>query len=259
VITLDELGLFPCPYCGGDGPEVADADVESDARIAVMFDACCEAMCSVAQAIAESGAGDFRDLLEACGYQDLVYAPTSMRRVVEEGGGYLADRRIRVAPIPWAQAREFVQAYHRHTRPPAGWLFGFGAWNGEVLIGVVVVGRPVARRLDDGRVAEVTRLCVLPDSPLVLHACSQLYAAAAREAARRGYSRIVSYTLASEQGTSLRAAGWSIESESQGGEWSRRGRKRPAAVAPGRKVRWGLVLRPKVPRAPRAAQDDSAA
>ena len=52
--------------------------------------------------------------------------------------------------------------------------------------------------------AEVTRLC----SDGTRNVCSLLYAAAWRAARAMGYRKLITYTLATEPGTSLRAAGW---------------------------------------------------
>jgi hypothetical protein len=41
--------------------------------------------------------------------------------------------------------------------------------------------------------------------------CSMLYAHSAREAERRGFSRIITYIRDDEEGISLRAAGWVCE------------------------------------------------
>jgi hypothetical protein len=48
-----------------------------------------------------------------------------------------------------------------------------------------------------------------------------LYAAAWRAARALGYRRMVTYTLESEQGASLRAAGWMQIRTSAGGPWAR--------------------------------------
>lgn len=105
---------------------------------------------------------------------------------------------------------------------------------------VAVVGRPVNRHLDDGWTLEVLRLAG-DGTP---HQCSFLYGAAARATAAAGYLRLVTYTLASEPGTSLRA-------EVHGHSWSCPARPRPGAVKGEAKVRWERQLgeRPAEPRA----------
>lgn len=59
--------------------------------------------------------------------------------------------RLRLVPVTFRQAREFVRDWHRHHRPPIGHKFSIGAADeaGD-LVGVAIVGRPVARQLDDG-------------------------------------------------------------------------------------------------------------
>lgn len=124
--------------------------------------------------------------------------------------------RLNAVPITFEQAAEFVREHHRHHTPPVGHKFSIGAaLNGE-LVGVVIVGRPVSRRRDDGQTLEVTRLCTVGDR----NACSFLYGAAARAAFALGYSRIGTYILKRETGTSLAAAGWKLIGETPGKSWS---------------------------------------
>ncbi len=56
--------------------------------------------------------------------------------------------------------------------------------------------------------AEVTRVCVRPDAPR--NANSFLYGACWRAWRAMGGTRLVTYTLASESGASLRGAGWKL-------------------------------------------------
>ena len=88
-------------------------------------------------------------------------------------------------------------------------------------MGVAIVGRPVSRRLDDGWTLEVNRLCTTGER----NACSMLYGAAWRAARAMGYKRLITYTLISEKGTSLRAAGWKCVGEAGGLRWT--GKRRP--------------------------------
>lgn len=124
--------------------------------------------------------------------------------------------KLETAPIAFADAAAFVREHHRHHTPPVGHKFSIAAVDGEDVVGVVIVGRPVARRRDDGRTLEVTRLCTIGSR----NACSFLYGAAARAAFALGYSRIGTYTLKSEPGTSLKAAGWKLIAETPGKSWS---------------------------------------
>jgi len=99
--------------------------------------------------------------------------------------------RLRTVPVTFVQACEFVTDWHRHHRRPVGHKFSIGvADERDVLVGVAVVGRPVARHLDDGLTLEVTR--VATDG--TANACSLLYAAAWQAAKALGYRRLVTYT-----------------------------------------------------------------
>ncbi|MDA0565148.1 hypothetical protein LG943_12595 [Streptomonospora sp. S1-112] len=112
---------------------------------------------------------------------------------------------LHLVPVPFAEARAFIEVWHRHLGPPRGHKFSLGAADDSgVLVAVAIVGRPVARGLDNGRTLEVTRLAT-DGTP---NACSMLLAAAWRAAKALGYRRLVTYTRAEEPGTSLRAAGW---------------------------------------------------
>ncbi len=84
------------------------------------------------------------------------------------------------------------------------------------LCGVAVVGRPPNRNNDDGQTAEVLR--VATDG--TQNACSALYGAAARSSKAMGFSRILTYTLDSETGASLRGTGWVMEEEGIVSKWT---------------------------------------
>lgn len=144
-----------------------------------------------------------------------------------------------LCPVTIRAAREFVDAHHRHHRAPQGGLFAVGVASADELIGVAIIGRPVARAFADGWTAEVTRVCVLPS---LLNACSMLYGAAWRAARALGYRRLVTYTLRREPGTSLRAAGWTELGRAGGGEWSCPARPRAKASFPTEpKTLWEVV------------------
>ena len=109
-----------------------------------------------------------------------------------------------LTPISLSEANAFVALWHRHHKPVVGHKFSIGCEADGRLAGVAIVGRPVSRYLDDGKTLEVNRLC----TDGTKNACSFLYAAAARAARAMGYQRIITYTLDTEGGASLRAAGW---------------------------------------------------
>lgn len=143
--------------------------------------------------------------------------------------------RLHIVPITLRTARAYVNATHRHLRAPAGAKLAIAVHDTRArLRGVAILGRPVARRLDNGATIEVTR--VATDG--CRNACSALYGAAVRVARALGYSRVISYTLASEPGTSLRAAGWAKVGPTRGGTWSRPGRRRDDLHPLGPKQRW---------------------
>ncbi len=117
---------------------------------------------------------------------------------------------VHIVPITYADARDFVTAWHRHHRPPQGHKFSIGAATADgVLHGVAIIGRPVARHYDDGATLEVTRTCT--DGSANVN--SALYAAAWRATKALGYSRLITYTQAGEAGASLRGAGWRVVAE----------------------------------------------
>lgn len=145
---------------------------------------------------------------------------------------------LEAVPLELKQANEFVSKLHRHHDAVYRDKFRIGAMlNGE-LVGVVQLGRPVSRELDNGKTIEVVRLC----TDGTKNVCSFLYAKAARIAKEMGYEKIITYILESESGTSLKAAGWHQEATTRGGSWScpSRPRKTTAPTVP--KKRYAKVL-----------------
>ena len=135
-------------------------------------------------------------------------------------------------------ARAYVDEIHRHHRAPQGGLFAIGAADGGRIVGCAIIGRPVARMLDDGYTAEVTRLT----TDGTRNVCSLLYGAARRAARALGYRRLITYTLATESGTSLIASGWKASATSPGGSWSVPSRPRVDKHPTVAKVRWEANL-----------------
>ena len=99
-----------------------------------------------------------------------------------------------------------------------GHKFSIAASDGEKIVGVAIVGRPVSRYLDNGLTLEVNRLC----TDGTRNACSFLYSAAWRAARNLGYKKLITYILASETGSSLKAAGWKCVGECGGKRWNGR-------------------------------------
>jgi hypothetical protein len=120
------------------------------------------------------------------------------------------------------EANAFVREHHRHHKPVVGHLFSLGAALEGKIVGIAIVGRPVARGRDDGVTAEVTRLATDGTD----NACSFLYGASARAAFALGFKRIGTYILASERGKSLSAAGWRQIAEVRGRSWDTPSRPR---------------------------------
>ncbi|MFQ5503433.1 MAG: XF1762 family protein [Planctomycetota bacterium] len=141
---------------------------------------------------------------------------------------------LQLQPITFAEASEFIRIYHRHHPPSVGWLFGIAVSHRDAVCGVIVVGRPVARHLDDGWTAEVTRCC----TDGTQNACSMLYASAWRAVRAMGYRRLISYTLKSEGGASMRASGYRLVGEIKGSSWSRPSRPRVDKHTMGQRLLW---------------------
>lgn len=119
----------------------------------------------------------------------------------------MSGPRLEIVPVSWRDACAFVDTWHRHHRRPAGHKFCLGvATEQGVLVGVALVGRPVARNYDDGHTLEVNRTAT-DGTP---NANSALYGAAWRAAKALGYRRLITYTQAGESGASLRGAGWTV-------------------------------------------------
>lgn len=120
---------------------------------------------------------------------------------------------IEVRETTLREANAYVEQRHRHHGKVVGHKWSLAAYKNGSLCGVAIVGRPVSRHLDNGATLEVTRLC----TDGTRNACSVLYAACAKRAKREGYEKIITYTLQSEPGSSLRASGWTLETEKAGG------------------------------------------
>ena len=153
---------------------------------------------------------------------------------------------MNLRPMSITEARRVVGKWHRHNKPPQGGLYAIAAEDSGELVGVVIVGRPIARMLDDGLTCEVTRLATNGAN----NACSMLYGAAMRSAKALGYRTIYTYTLQEEPGTSLRASGWEHDADLKARpSWSCPSRPRTQTDMfgdhqrpPGAKQRWKKAL-----------------
>jgi hypothetical protein len=160
-----------CPFCG----EMATCSVREvwHASREIEFDACCEAN------------------LE--GWIESIHSWTRRERVqwmYEETGlivkdllmsgdvlQWTVDYGLKLGPVSFADAREFVERNHRHCKAPVGWKYGQAVFNGSKMVGVMMAGRPVSAALQAQGCLEINRVCVLDTRPraLIENACSMLY------------------------------------------------------------------------------------
>ena len=150
---------------------------------------------------------------------------------------------LRIAPSSISAARKFVGQHHRHNLPPHAGLFAWRLEEDGETRGVAIIGRPVARKLDDGYTAEITRCC----TDGVSNGCSMLYGAAVRACRALGFNSVITYTLQSDAGVSLKASNWKLEKELPAtSHWTRPryqedlfGNQRRS---PDPKIRWRITL-----------------
>lgn len=144
---------------------------------------------------------------------------------------------MEAVPLHLREANAFVAHHHRHNLPTVGCKFAIGAAHDGKLVGVAIAGRSVCRRFDDGKTLGILR--VATDG--TANACSFLYSRCAKIARLMGYKSIITYTLESEGGASLRAVGAKATGPLQSHEWSNptRPRKRQQ-VYHEPKYRWEL-------------------
>ncbi len=134
---------------------------------------------------------------------------------------------MNAVPISFSEANQYIAQHHRHHKPAPRDKFRVGCEVDGKLVGVAMVGQPVARLLCDGYTLEVTRLCTDGTKGV----CSFLYSRCARIARELGYKKIITYILEEESGTSLKASGWHLEKEKcGGGTWNMPGRPREIVV-----------------------------
>lgn len=149
--------------------------------------------------------------------------------------------KLRAVPITLRAANAIIDAQHRHNDAVRGHRFSVAAYADEMLCGVGILGRPVGRGADDGLTGEITRVCVMDDAPL--GTCSFLYARLWQAWKALGGTKVITYTLQSESGASLRGAGFLRAAELPARapeQWANRpGRKLQAVVAEP-KIRWEL-------------------
>lgn len=250
VTLFDDVGEL-CPFCGEEaGLELFE--VWRDDR-AFMVDACCESASTMwLEYLPEATREEWQQLFAGVGI------PVRGVWLTDPGRRFTIDFGLTFCEVDLATAKAFVNEHHRHNPPPAGWRWGLGLRNDVDLVAVAMVGRAVSKAFDKDKVVEVNRVCVRDTDPrkLTWNACSMLYGAAAREAKRRGFERIVTYITEQESGTSLRAAGWTLVDEKlnpvyspnahlayvKGRSWNRAKRPRKDRSKIISKWRWGKCL-----------------
>lgn len=148
---------------------------------------------------------------------------------------------MKIAPITFKAASVYINQHHRHHGPTAGCKFCISVIDDDGnLLGVAVCGRPVSRYLDDGFTLEINRVC----STGIKNVCSMLYGGCCRIAKEMGYRKVITYTLASESGASLKASNFICEGEAGGTHWTgsrNKGQDIPSEM----KKRWVRMLERK--------------
>ncbi|KZX57745.1 hypothetical protein A3709_19165 [Halioglobus sp. HI00S01] len=237
--------MATCEYCAGE----QHLEILEVWGREFMLDTCCEHLHAEAVALMQGRCRDpwIREAFARMGI--------SARSVVDVEGQVVLDHGLSVGSVDFSTACEFIAKHHEHHQPPRGWRWGHAIYNGSDLIGVATVGRPVARMISGETTVEINRLAVRRDmGRLTWNACSKLYAEAAKEAKKRGYERIITYILESEQGATLKAAGWDLERITQGGSWNSPSRPREDKAPTCAKRRYGKTLRQ--PKNARTGQQD---
>lgn len=229
------LELDLCQYCW-EPPDIDVLEYYPENR-SFTLTACCELQLQDAYDALAEVASDRkyfnRWVLEHLGIKTRQLIDDPALGALYGSGGFVLDYGLRLGDVRQKVAKEFCRKHHRHNRtadghkPPVGWRWGHGLYNGDELIAVAMVGRAVARALDPKTVVEVNRVCVSSDAGrLGWNACSMLYGAAAKEARKRGFSRVITYTHETEPGTTLKAAGWIQTGRVKGRSWNTKSRPR---------------------------------
>lgn len=149
---------------------------------------------------------------------------------------------LKTIPIDLKEANEFVLSFHRHNKPVVGHKFSIGVLSDNGMVGVAIVGRPVSRHLDNGLTAEVLRCCVTENAPK--GTCSFLYSRAWKAWSAMGGEKLITYTLDTEPGSSLKGAGWKIVNQAPpvaGKGWTNRPNREWQSIHGQGRLRWEMA------------------
>jgi hypothetical protein len=151
---------------------------------------------------------------------------------------------MKVVPMTLREANDFIESHHRHNGRTSrdGGKYAIGCEHDTHLVGVAIVGRPLSRILDDNFTTEILRTCVLDNAPKGTN--SFLYGRCWRIWQQMGGTRMVTYTLESESGSSLKGAGWNMKAVCKGHKngWSSADRDRVWQPIYGQtKFRWEVT------------------
>lgn len=147
--------------------------------------------------------------------------------------------KLYVVQLTLDVANRFVSLHHRHNNPVPLHRFSLGAIDETGLLrGVAIVNNPIVPQLMDGQTLEVLRIATDGCS----NACSFLYAAARTATFALGYRKLITYTLQSESGASLRGAGWEKVKEVDAHKgWAHRPGRKKLEIYNSAKWRWETI------------------
>lgn len=149
--------------------------------------------------------------------------------VIADHGSAGAERedgmsgRLTIRPATLREANNFVRRWHSHNKPVKGCMFAAACeTRGRDVVGVAIVGRPIAPALQDGRTIEVTRVATpgLRADRRCWGAMSMLLRSVWQAAWALGVRRGVSYTRSDESGRGYEAAGWVAVATTRPEEWT---------------------------------------
>ncbi len=189
----------------------------------------------------EQVTGEVRWILHTDGYEVLWDSARSYQSAAKEAKEqyHLKPLQLETQPITFREASSFVNQFHRHHISPQGHKFSIALCDGDVVVGVIIAGRPVSRYQDNGLTLEVTRCCVKEPYK---NGVSRLYAAVFQVAKAMGYKRVISYTLVEETGISMKASNFQLVKEINGGSWNRKNRERTDKHPTEHKYLWEKVI-----------------